>query len=141
MRNHANERVARYRKRHPEDKRSDEEIYAAIEIVKTDSRYQEIMIDKQVAEGLISSEALARGNIDVFGNYTYPIKRLAGEVLTVKAFREKVAAGSLFDWYGFAQPVNGEMTDMDIHIPPQRLYKIPKDATHVIWFEIGSEVR
>lgn len=64
IREHQKERVARYRKRHPEDDRPDEVIYNAIQVVKNDHRYQEIMIDDQVSKGLIETEDLIRGNID-----------------------------------------------------------------------------
>jgi hypothetical protein len=57
-----------------------------------------------------------------------------GHVMTVDEFLDSVVFGELLDCDGFGHPSrNGRMT-RTIIIQPSFTTDIPKDATHIIWF-------
>ena len=76
-------------------------------------------------------------------NYTMPVKftktNLYGcgnddDVYTVNQFRKAVKSGSFIDYDGFGYPVKEKKADTSIIIKPSRLIDIPKDATHIVWY-------
>lgn len=63
-------------------------------------------------------------------------KLIAGEddVFTVKKFATLVKCGGFVDYDGYGHPVKNSKICEDITVKPSKLDKIPKDATHVIWY-------
>lgn len=55
------------------------------------------------------------------------------DVYTVAEFREFCEDGAFIDSDGFGHPVR-DKTIMDGFIKPSRLYEIPEDATHIVWY-------
>jgi hypothetical protein len=62
--------------------------------------------------------------------------RLLGDehVMPVDEFREDVKFHSLIDYDGYGNPVRNGFIDKSILIHPSRLTKIPRDATHIAWY-------
>jgi len=56
------------------------------------------------------------------------------DVYTVEEFREFVDSGMFIDYDGFGYPVKDSKADPNIWIKPSRLYEIPEDATHIVWY-------
>ena len=56
------------------------------------------------------------------------------DVYTVGEFRRLCRAGAFVDSDGFGEPVKDGHRDPDIWIKPSRFNKIPKDATHIVWY-------
>jgi len=56
------------------------------------------------------------------------------DVYTVEEFLAHVQGGSFIDYDGHGRPVKDGMADENIVIKPSRVHEIPKDATHVVWF-------
>lgn len=56
------------------------------------------------------------------------------DVYTVKEFIEKVKTSSFIDYDGYGYPVKDKLADTKIIVKPSRVDKIPKDATHIVWF-------
>lgn len=76
-------------------------------------------------------------------NYTDPVKFTKtnqygcgpdDDVYTVQEFKDRCAVGAFIDYDGFGHPVKDGKQDRSIDIRPSRLGKIPKDATHINWF-------
>lgn len=57
-----------------------------------------------------------------------------GDLMTVREFIENVYNGLFVDGDGFGNPVRNGLVNNLCEIPPSRLDKIPKNATHIIWF-------
>lgn len=56
------------------------------------------------------------------------------DVLTVKEFIECCDDQGFTDYDGFGHSVKDKMCDPSIIIYPSQLYLIPKDATHIVWY-------
>ena len=56
------------------------------------------------------------------------------DVYTIEEFKEYCDTGAFIDYDGFGYPVKDKLSDPSIFIKPSRLDLIPKDATHIIWF-------
>ena len=56
------------------------------------------------------------------------------DVYTVEEFKEQVKNGSFIDYDGFGHPVKDRKADRSIDIKPSRLERIPKDTTHIVWY-------
>lgn len=56
------------------------------------------------------------------------------DVYTVEEFIECVLTCSFTDSDGFGYPVKNRMADESIVIVPSKVDQIPKDATHIVWF-------
>lgn len=77
--------------------------------------------------------------------YTDPVKFTAtnrygcgpndeDDVYTVAEFESACKSGSFIDYDGFGYPMKDGKADSEICVKPSRLEEIPKDATHVVWF-------
>ena len=56
------------------------------------------------------------------------------DVYTITEFRELVETGMFIDYDGDGHPVKNKMCDPDIIVKPSRVEDIPKDATHIVWY-------
>lgn len=56
------------------------------------------------------------------------------DVYTIDEFREQVKDGGFVDYDGFGHPVKDKLADTSIDIRPSYLLNIPKDATHIVWY-------
>lgn len=56
------------------------------------------------------------------------------DVYTVEEFRERCQNKSFVDYDGYGHPVRDKLADESIYIYPSRTEEIPKDATHIVWF-------
>lgn len=56
------------------------------------------------------------------------------DVYTVKEFIEACDGGSFIDDDGYGHPVKDSMEDISVVIYPSELLLIPKDATHIVWY-------
>lgn len=57
-----------------------------------------------------------------------------GDVMTVKDFIANCEGGGFIDYDGFGTPANGDKMNGDFCISPSTRHLIPKDATHIIWY-------
>ena len=60
-----------------------------------------------------------------------------GDLMTVEEFKACVKEGGFIDYDGWGHAVKDNMMDPgdpDYPIRPSKLFRIPKDATHIIWF-------
>lgn len=55
-------------------------------------------------------------------------------IYTIKEFKEHVINGFFIDYDGFGYPIKNNKADPKIIIKPSKMKEIPKDATHIIWF-------
>lgn len=57
------------------------------------------------------------------------------DVYTIEEFLQLCDSGSFIDYDGFGYPVKDSMADPSIMVNPSSAkYSIPKDATHIVWF-------
>lgn len=56
------------------------------------------------------------------------------DAYTIAEFYEQVATGGFIDYDGHGHPAKDKLMDPYIFIKPSRLEDIPKDATHIIWY-------
>lgn len=56
------------------------------------------------------------------------------DVYTVEEFIGCVKCGAFIDYDGFGYPVKDKLADTTIEIKPSKLYRIPEDATHIVWY-------
>ena len=56
------------------------------------------------------------------------------DVYTVDEFKNYCKSGSFIDYDGFGFPVKENLADKSIWIQPSNIKDIPKDATHIIWY-------
>lgn len=57
------------------------------------------------------------------------------DVYTVKEFLAYVESGAFIDYDGYGHPVLDKMADREVYIfPSTALKNIPKDATHIVWY-------
>ena len=66
------------------------------------------------------------------GTYTEPLPDY-GDLMTVKEFLISCKNGNFIDYDGSGHPVKNKMMAR-IDIYPSNLEAIPKDATHIMWF-------
>lgn len=64
--------------------------------------------------------------------YDRPIPKY-GDKMTVAEFVETCKMGCFIDYDGSGHPAKGDMMSRQ-YICPSNLAAIPKDATHIIWF-------
>jgi hypothetical protein len=75
------------------------------------------------------TEAVKFSRVNTYGNCGDE-----DDVYTVQGFREIVESGGFTDYDGYGHPVRDSLADLRRVIKPSRVNKIPKDATHVVWF-------
>lgn len=56
------------------------------------------------------------------------------DVYTVEEFKAHCKSGSFVDYDGYGHPVKDGLEDNSIYIKPSNVATIPKDATHINWF-------
>ena len=56
------------------------------------------------------------------------------DVYTVEEFRARVKDGSFIDYDGIGKPVKDGLADIETWVKPSKLEDIPKDATHIVWY-------
>ena len=56
------------------------------------------------------------------------------DVFTVEDFKGCCESGALIDYDGYGSPIKDKKVDKEIIILPSTLDRIPKDATHIVWF-------
>lgn len=56
-----------------------------------------------------------------------------GDLMTVEKFRICVDAGTFMDYDGYGHPVKDNKSSR-YEVRPSKIHLIPKDATHIIWF-------
>jgi hypothetical protein len=56
------------------------------------------------------------------------------DVYTVEEFRAKCASKMFVDSDGYGHPVKDSKSDVNIYVCPSKRDRIPRDATHVVWF-------
>jgi hypothetical protein len=57
-----------------------------------------------------------------------------GDIFTLEEFRDAVRQGYLIDYDGYGYPMKDDLVDDFQKIFPSDMISIPKDATHIIWF-------
>lgn len=57
-----------------------------------------------------------------------------GDVFPLDEFVEMVESGFFIDYDGHGYPVKNNLVNNDIIVKPSKIDEIPKDATHIIWF-------
>ena len=66
-------------------------------------------------------------------NYTMSLNS-SDDVYTVEEFRDCVECGGFIDYDGFGHPVKDGKANEDIWVKPSKVNQIPKDATHIVWY-------
>ena len=56
------------------------------------------------------------------------------DVYTVDEFLAHVASGAFVDYDGDGYPVKDKLADRGVLVRPSSARMIPKDATHVVWY-------
>jgi hypothetical protein len=56
------------------------------------------------------------------------------DIYTVDEFRELVSTGAFIDYDGHGRPVKDKLADRTMTIRPSTVDEIPKDATHIVWY-------
>ncbi len=56
------------------------------------------------------------------------------DVYTVEEFKACVKSGAFIDYDGFGHPVKNKLANRFIYVRPSKLGRIPKDATHIVWY-------
>jgi hypothetical protein len=56
------------------------------------------------------------------------------DVYTVKEFLKHVKCHAFIDYDGYGHPVKDGKCDPSIDILPSKVDEIPKDATHIVWY-------
>lgn len=57
-----------------------------------------------------------------------------GDLMTVQDFLETCASGGFIDYDGIGHPVKDGKMMVSFDVKPSKRKDIPKDATHVMWF-------
>jgi len=70
---------------------------------------------------------------EIISNYTTAPDKLA-TIIKIDKFIKSCEGGYFIDYDGFGYPMKDGLTDETIVIKPSELEKIPKDATHIIWY-------
>jgi hypothetical protein len=67
--------------------------------------------------------------------YRIPLKDASiGDIMTVKQFRYSCSIHSLMDDDGFGYAVKRNKMDPNKTIYPSKRRSIPRDATHILWY-------
>lgn len=66
--------------------------------------------------------------------YTEAIDTKNGDLLTLKAFKQSVAHRTFVDSDGHGYPVKAKKLAPTHIVHPSEVRRIPKDATHILWF-------
>lgn len=66
-------------------------------------------------------------------NYNQPIDNF-GEVIPIADFILCVINQFFTDYDGFGYPIKDNLVDEDFIIRPSEIKGMPKDATHIIWY-------
>jgi hypothetical protein len=56
------------------------------------------------------------------------------DVYTIEEFIDNCKCTAFTDFDGFGFPVKDNLADENIVITPSQLSRIPKDATHIVWY-------
>jgi len=56
------------------------------------------------------------------------------DVYTVEEFCERCNSGAFVDYDGYGHPVRDGLADESFFVWPSHAAEIPKDATHIVWF-------
>ena len=56
------------------------------------------------------------------------------DVYTIEEFKGLCECKAFIDYDGFGYPVKDNKADEEIVIKPSKLNRIPKDATHIVWY-------
>lgn len=56
-----------------------------------------------------------------------------GDLISVQDFKEYVRTKMFIDYDGHGNPVKNNLMSNQV-IKPSRIYEIPEDATHIMWF-------
>jgi hypothetical protein len=56
------------------------------------------------------------------------------DVYTVEEFLKICDDGMFIDYDGYGHPVKDKMADESICVKPSQREQIPKDATHIVWY-------
>ena len=67
-------------------------------------------------------------------NYNQKIDNDCGDLIERQDFIENVEAGCFIDYDGYGHPVKDELVDESFYVYPSEIEKLPKDCTHVLWF-------
>ncbi len=71
-------------------------------------------------------------------SYTQPVNlgdtEFPDELYTLDNFLEVCKANFLIDYDGYGYPVKDNKSDNEVVVKPSKLNVIPKDATHIVWF-------
>lgn len=65
--------------------------------------------------------------------YTEQIPKY-GDLMTIQDFIENCEWGGLMDCDGYGYPVKNNLMNDQLNIYPSQRILIPKDATHIMWF-------
>lgn len=57
-----------------------------------------------------------------------------GDIMTVEDFKENVKSRMFIDYDGHGYPSKNGKMHRDLMIVPSQAHQIPKDATHIVWF-------
>jgi hypothetical protein len=57
-----------------------------------------------------------------------------GDLMTIKDFRDACSVGALIDYDGTGYPVKDGKMARNVNVLPSKRNRIPKSATHVMWF-------
>jgi len=57
-----------------------------------------------------------------------------GDLMAIEDFREACKGGAFIDYDGYGHPVKGDKMMRSVAVLPSKLEEIPKDATHIMWF-------
>lgn len=72
-------------------------------------------------------------NFTSTGNYGCG-KEDEDDVYTIEEFLDCVKSHSFIDSDGYGHPVLEKKCDISIFIQPSNVKNIPKDATHIVWY-------
>lgn len=57
-----------------------------------------------------------------------------GDLMTVKQFVAACKCGAFIDYDGYGNPVKDDKIAWDVQALPSAYEDIPKDATHIMWY-------
>lgn len=56
------------------------------------------------------------------------------DVYTIEEFKNLVEIDAFIDYDGYGHPVKNNLADPSIYVLPSKIKDIPKDATHIVWY-------
>jgi hypothetical protein len=66
--------------------------------------------------------------------YRDNLDETTGDLFTVKEFLECCKSGLFIDYDGYGNPIKNKKINNNFIVLPSELEKIPKDATHILWY-------